>query len=540
MKSTLFKNLLGSSLLFTLFIVACKKDNPIVNEPVDENNSKQTPTTNRVELTNDSIFLYAKEIYYWNDKLPSYDVFEPRQYTTGGPDLAKYETNLFELVKYSGYEHVEGIDGPKFSYIEDVSDNNGASAGIRNLTNGVNLQGEGNDVGIYHIGAYGPSDNDYRVFIKAVFPGSPAAKVGLTRGATITKIGTQEIGDNWEEDGPFINQLLGDPSSIHLEGEKADGSSYVADLVKETYDSSPIYKDTVLNVGGKNIGYLAYARFSDTDNSVEALNVAFQKFAAVQDLVIDLRYNGGGYVSTAQYLADLVAPTGTTGTMFVEYYNALMQDGKASILQNQPVRNGNGDIVGTGTYADYGYDVTTNTRRFEKKGPLGGVKNVIFLVTGNTASSSELLINSLRAVPALTVKIVGTTTYGKPVGFFPVRLEGKYDLYLSSFSTKNANGDGDYYDGFTPGIDIDGTRMVDGLGQDRDNFSDYDFGDTRELYLAEALRLLGVGLASTSNTLMSTRDRQSSSSSNTSLNLMKGIQPKKEFRGMIETRARNN
>lgn len=538
MKSTTFKHLFKSVLWVMLCLASCKKDNPTTDNPPDQGgNTKQTPTTDRVELTNDSIFLYAKEIYYWNDKLPSYDTYEPRQYTTGGTDLAKYERNLLDLVTYSGYEYIEGQDYPKFSYIEDISDNNGLSAGIRNLTSGVNLQGEGNDIGIYHIGAYGPeNETSFKVFIKAVYPGSPAAKAGLTRGASITKIGSREIGNDWEGDVPFLNQLLNDPSSIHLEGEKAGGGTFNVDLVKEEYESSPIYKDTVLQVGGKSIGYLAYARFSDGDNSNDVLNAAFDKFAAgnVGDLVVDLRYNGGGYVETAEYLANLIAPAGTSGTMFVEHYNSQMQEGKAAILQNQPVRNSNGDIVGTGTYADFGYDVQTNTRAFAKKGALTGVKNIIFLVSGATASSSELLINSLRAVPTLTVKIVGTTTYGKPVGFFPVRLEGKYDLYLSSFSTKNANEQGDYYNGFKPGTDIEGTEMIDELDQDKDNFSDSDFGNTDELYLAEALKLLDVNLAATSNRLMATR---SSSSTNKNVaNFAKGIQPKNDFKGMIETR----
>ncbi|MFC6100580.1 S41 family peptidase [Olivibacter domesticus] len=540
MNSRSFNQLIQYALFCFVFLSACKKDSPNLG------NTKQTPTTDRVALTNDSIFLYAKEIYYWNDNLPSYDDFNPRQYTAGSTDLAKYEINLLNIAGYSSSNKYDILssnnkDETKFSYIEDVSGNGGVSAGIRNLTSSVNLQGEGNDIGIYFVGAYGPSDNDYKVFIQAVYPGSPAAKAGLTRGATITKIGNEVIGDNFDLDQNAINQLLNDPFSIRIEGEKVDGTAYAVSLAKTTYDSSPIYKDTVLSAGGKKIGYLAYARFSNDDNSLEPLNNVFQKFATqgVQDLVIDLRYNGGGYVTTAQHLANLIVPTGTTGTMFVEQYNTTMQQGKATILKNQPVRNSNGDIIGRDTYGDYGYDLKTNTKPFEKKGNLTGVKNVVFLVTGSTASASELVINSLRAVPSLTVKLVGTTTYGKPVGFFPVRLEGIYDLYLASFSTKNANGEGDYYDGLTPGNQIAGKIMLDGQQQDLDTFSDYDFGDTHELYLAEALNQLGVvSSTSTSNTVMSVRTKQGGTSP--ALNLMKGTAKKKEFKGMIETRIGKN
>jgi len=531
-------------LVFVLFASACKKDKPTTVPTGDCGNAKQTSTTDRVALTNDSIFLYAKEIYYWNEELPCYDKFEPRQYTSGS-DLSKYENNLLAIAqstinKYDVLSYDNGSSTEytnKFSYIEDVSGNSGISAGVKNLISGVNLQGEGNDIGIYDIGAYGPSDNEFKVFIKAVSPGSPAAKAGLTRGASITKIGTETIGDNWDEDIDAINLLFNNPSSIHLEGEKADGSTYTTTLEKKAYDSSPIYKDTVLVLGGKSIGYLAYARFSDDDNSYAPLDNAFQKFAnkGIEDLIIDLRYNGGGYVTTAAYLANLIVPNGTTGTMFVEHYTQTMQDGKANILKNQPVRNADGNIVGTATYADYDYTPSDpdNIKKFSKKGSLTGVKNVIFLVTGNTASASELLINSLRAVPALTVQLVGTTTYGKPVGFFPVRLAGIYDLYLPSFSTKNANDEGDYYNGFTPETDIAGKKMLDNMNQDLDSFSEYDFGDKNELYLAAALKLLGIGNTMNTNAVMSIKGTRSIPGIST----LKNMPAKKEFKGMIETRA---
>ncbi|GAA4788209.1 S41 family peptidase [Olivibacter ginsenosidimutans] len=551
MNNKFIKSICQLFLLSLLLISACKKDKS-ADEPKDEEcgNTKQTATSDRVELTNDSIFLYAKQIYYWNDELPCYDQFEPRQYTSGS-NLTKYENNLLAIAqstqeKYDVYTYQDNSGNTlytnKFSYIEDVSNANGISAGVKNLSSSVNLQGKGNDIGIYDISAYGPSDNDFELFIKAVSPGSPAAQAGLTRGTLITKIGSETIGDDWDTDIQSINLLFNDPSSVHLEGKKADSTAYSVNLEKKAYTSSPIYKDTILSISGKNIGYLAYARFSDSDNSEEALDDVFQKFSIknIEDLVVDLRYNGGGYVTTAAYLANLIVPNGTSGTMFTEYYTQSLQDGQVDILKNQPVRNSKGDIVGTSTYADYDYTPNGqgNTTKFSKKGNLSGVKNIVFLVTANTASASELLINSLRAVPSLTVKLVGTTTYGKPVGFFPVRLEGIYDLYLPSFTTKNANNEGDYYKGFTPGDEISGKNMVDEMGQDLDNFSVYDFGDKKESYLAEALNQLGVNTTiSTASRIMSIRSNQNNQ--NAPINLLKNKPEKKVFKGMIETRIGN-
>lgn len=529
MSSRIFNQLFKGFFILLVLASSCKRD----PAAIDTGNTLQTPTDNRVALTNDSIFLYAKEIYYWNEQLPTYDAFNPRQYTALSSDLANYEENLLAVVQYSGQEDTGG-DEPKFSYIEDVSDQGwGASAGIRNLTNSVNLQGEGNDIGIYFVSAVGESNNDYELYIMAVYPGSPAAEAGLTRAATITRINDTNIGSDFDRDRQVINdELLSEPFMVRLEGRKTDGSSYSVNLVTQRYESSPIYKSTVINRDGRNIGYLAYARFSDRDNSIEALNEVFDEFAAnnVEDLIIDLRYNGGGYVSTAEHFTNLIVPQGTSGTMFSEHYNSMMQNGQAEILRNQPVRNSSGEIVGTDTYFGR-YTVEANTRPFAKAGNLNGVRNVVFLVTKNTASSSELVINSLRAVPGINVRLVGTTTYGKPVGFFPVRIEGIYDLYLASFSTKNANDEGDYYSGFTPGNEIAGTNMR--RGDDDLDIATYDFGDERELYIAEALRLLGSSSNGTSDrSVMMLRGKQISTSS---LGLMRTLGRNKEFKGMIET-----
>ncbi|QNL48506.1 hypothetical protein H8S90_17165 [Olivibacter sp. SDN3] len=529
MGSSIFNQLLPVFFILLVLASSCKKD----PASIDTGNTLQTPTDDRVALTNDSIFLYAKEIYYWNEQLPTYDTFNPRRYTTGSSNLANYEQNLLDLTE----QHEGTVSGaPKFSYIEDVSDQDGgASAGIRNLINGVNLQGEGNDIGIYFVSAVGASDNDYELFIKAVYPGSPASEAGLTRAATITKINDTEIGSNFNRDLQVINnELLSDPFMVRLAGKRTDGSDYEVNLVSARYESSPIYKSSVIERNGENIGYLAYARFSDSDNSVEVLNEAFNEFAIkdVEDLIIDLRYNGGGYVSTAEHLINLIVPPSASGTMFSEHYNTMMQNGQAEILKNQPVRNSSGEIIGTDTYFGR-YTVEANTRTFAKAGNLNGVKNVVFLVTDNTASSSELVINSLRSTTSgVTVQLVGTTTYGKPVGFFPVRIEGIYDLYLTSFSTKNAEEEGDYYSGFTPGNEISGTNML--RGEDDLDIATYDFGDERELYIAEALRLLSPSGSSTTSErgMMSLRGQQVSASS---VGLMRSLGKHKEFKGMIET-----
>jgi carboxyl-terminal processing protease len=151
---------------------------------------------------------------------------------------------------------------------------------------------------------------------------------------------------------------------------------------------------------------------------------------------------------------------------------------------------------------------------------------VVFIVSGGTASASELVINSLK--PHVTVKLVGLTTYGKPVGFFPVTIENKYDVYFSLFETKNSLGQGGYYTGMTP--DVSASEVPA-------NTVMYDFGNVNDNYLKLALNALNLGVPVTgqAKTLSAARERslavQSSEVINSDLD-------RNEFKGMIENRSR--
>lgn len=516
--------------VFTLLIslsVGCKK-------------SKVAPVVqaSRADLTRDSIFLYAKEIYLWNQGLPTYEAFNPRKYTSNSSDLLNYESELFDITQLpknpstgKSYEYYASDPTyPKYSFIEDKTTAN-PQASAPNVKSSVNLEGDGHDIGIYSVSGVGTSSN-YKLYIKAVSQNSPADKAGLTRAAYITKINNKSIGSNFDNEFNTINDaIFGDPASVYLEGYKIDGTAFSVTLNKTIYKSSPIYKTNILTAGSKKIGYLAFAHFSSKANAEAALDAVFADFSAkgVTDLVIDLRYNGGGYVSTAEHLTNLIAPSSATGTMFAEYYNSNLQNRRSSdqsILMHQPlldennrVQYENGKMV---TYADINFSVAGNTTSFAKAGNLNNVTNVVFIVSGSTASSSELVINNLK--PKMNVKLVGKQTYGKPVGFFPVVVENRYNVYLASFETKNSLGVGGYYNGLTP--DVDG-------GTD---YADYDFGNPNDGYLAKALNILAPGVTitnvSSKNAIMSV----SSKASGTSKTLIGSLGGDDSFKGMIENR----
>jgi len=550
MKNRNFKQWVSfSAVLLVLTISACKKDKntPAPVTPAEtDSRTKQTPTTNRLELSNDSLFLYAKEIYFWNELLPTYDAYEPRKYNNLSATVdeslteVNLENNLFNLVKSAGQaDYVSQSTRPKYSYIQDVNNQNPEpTAASPKDQSSVDLEGNGNDIGIYRISAVGQSASQYRLYITAVFENSPAAKAGLTRGAYITSINGSSVG---AVSGANIapaevdlinNTIYDDPATIQLKGFKTDGTAFDVTLAKTSYKSSPIYKSNVLTAGTKKIGYLAYARFSNSSNSITALNNVFEDFASkgVTDLIVDLRYNGGGYVSTAEHLVNLIAPSGTSGVMYVEHFNNTLKNRKetdASILKNQPLLDGNDKLQYKAdrslvTYADIDYSVAENTNNFEKVGRVGNVKNVVFIVSGATASASELVINSLK--PVMTVTLVGKTTYGKPIGFFPIKLENKYDVYFSLFETKNSKNEGGYYTGMIPSVDG---------GSDLGN---YDFGNPLDGYLAKALTVIAPNV---SVTAVASSNRLSSASGikSNQLKLNGNFDEEgKDFVGMIETR----
>jgi C-terminal processing protease CtpA/Prc len=414
---------------------------------------------------------------------------------------------------------------PKYSYIDDLV----ASGKIvfANQKSAVELDGEGNDFGFGGLSAVGTS-SDYKIYIRYSSPSSPLAKNGIGRGDYIDEINGRKIGTNFNSEVDFINSTLFSTTatSLSIGGKKKNGQSFSVNLLRTKYTSNPILKDTVFTAGNNKVGYLAYARFSSTENSETVLNAAFAKFATqnVENLIIDFRYNGGGFVSTARQLINLIAPVSLNGTlMFSETYNTTMQNGQATILKNQPVRDQsnkivyqNGKIV---TYADYSYAKSTNSFNFSKLGNLNNVKKVVFIVGGGTASSSELVINSLK--PHIDVKIVGAQSYGKPVGFFPIRID-KFDVYYSMFSTTNSLGQGDYFAGFTPN-----SLKPDDITRD--------FGDSAEIRTAAALSYIANGNFPT-NTISSLKvDNINTPISSITI---RDIGEPASFRGMIETTLR--
>lgn len=431
---------------------SCKKDSKATPDPVTP--PIVIPAT-RAELTKDSIFLYAKETYYWNESFPTYDAFKPRSYATNQAVLDA----IIKLPKPTGV-----VD--KYSFLDDGSVSS-------------ELGGVSGDYGfsVFYNGAKPTSD----LRIKYVSPNSPAAGKGLKRGYRITKInGRTDLSTGSDANIAFVSDaVFGGNANISMTVEKPGGTTEDVVVTRGTYATTPIFHSSILTAGSKKVGYIVFNSF--TTNSRDALTAKIAEFAAAgaNELVVDLRYNGGGSVATADVFTNLLAPAGLNGTtMYTTFWTKTMQDGKAPILSNQPLTDANGKLQPfTGgvngvyaTYADIDYKPAANREVFAKVGSANFSK-VYFLVLSGTASASELLINNLK--PHMEVKLIGKKTYGKPVGFFAISID-KLDLYIPQFETKNSQNTGGYYSGMTPDFDV-----ADDVTKD--------FGDRTEALLAAAL-----------------------------------------------------
>ena len=155
-----------------LLSVSCKSKKTEEPEPEHE--------ATRDELTKDSIYLYAKQVYYWYDALPTQSVFNPRSFTSGKTPLENYEAELFKITQYKintstgfPYEYNSSApDFPKYSYIDDITQQNPV-AFVRPQKSSVDLNNNGNDLGI-SLGLEYSSQFDYKLYVRMVNPNSPA------------------------------------------------------------------------------------------------------------------------------------------------------------------------------------------------------------------------------------------------------------------------------------------------------------------------------------------------------------------------------
>ncbi len=504
-----------STVVLSVILVACVDD----ELPVTTNtgtSGTETEEASREELTLDSMYLYASETYFWNEFLPEYDVFGPRDYNSGRrEELDNLRRALFDLTQFAvdpetnrPFEFVSNFSSaPKYSFIEENEDFEAPLAAFLSS----NLDGTAEDFG-FALAAVGADD----IRVRYVTKGSPAYEAGIRRGDRLVSVSGRSVrADSNADVSRIINAF--ENNTFDLTVEKMDGSDARTTLVKSEYTINPVTKQTIYDTQSGKVGYLAFESFTTPSNSEEVLNNAFSEFEKenISGIILDLRYNGGGFLSTADYLLNHIIPSSLNGkTMYIEEFNEQMQRGESSILENLPLKDASGDYIRSRgrlvTYADIDYSLSSNTFTFRKQGSLENISDVYVIISEETASASELLINTLR--PYLNVTTIGSRSFGKPVGFFGIDID-RYTMFIPNFRTINADGESDYFDGFEPDI-----PAIDDVTRD--------FGNPEEASIAVAL-----SLANENDFPLRQNMRMSTDDAPVKIGRSKG------FNGMIENRT---
>ena len=294
------------------------------------------------------------------------------------------------------------------------------------------------------------TSTDIRVL--QVYDDSPASEAGLLRGDRIVTVNGRSV-SSMVIDGT-IGAAFGAADvgvATTIEWETAEGARRSARMVKRLVTIPTVSLTRVVDVDGRRVGYLFFRNF--VQPSTQALTDAFDalKAAGANELVLDLRYNGGGLVDVAVHLASLIGGARTNGQVMLQY-----------------VHN---DKIGP---------QLNKTTRFANPEQALNLQRLVVITTRGSASASELVINALR--PYIPVTIVGDSTYGKPVGQYGLRFCDKV-LYPVAFSIKNANLEGDFFDGLA----VDCAAGDDYTHQ---------LGDPAEASFAEALTFIRTGACS--------------------------------------------
>ncbi|MBX2924989.1 MAG: hypothetical protein KF746_22500 [Chitinophagaceae bacterium] len=400
------KHLVPFILLIPAGIIGCKKD----------------PANSNTQI-NKEAWDYAKEIYLWNNNLPS------------GFNAASYSDPNAVMEAIRKYSIEPGFTNPvdRWSFGIKKSEWDDLSSGI------------GSDLGL---NIFFRSENDLRV--SYVEPASPAAAAGIKRSWRIISINNNTSIQTDDASISRIQNAIFSSSSATIGFKRPGNADTTITLTAASYQEKPVYLDSIYTVGDKKAGYLVYNSFlGNMDNVKSIFSTVFNHFSneGINDLIVDLRYNGGGYVELQNELANYLVPSsGDKEVMLKEQFN-----------DNYKSR----------------FDTTIY---YSKKGALN-LDRLFFITTKNTASASELLINSLK--PYINVKQVGRASHGKAVGYFDIPV-GDWYVFPVSFRTVNKNGEGNYFDGLQPDATVN-----DGL--------DKDWGDVTEDCLASALDYIRTG-----------------------------------------------
>lgn len=332
-------------------------------------------------MVNERVYSIMKEWYFWHDNIPD------------DMDMSRYETPQ-EAMDALAFQTLDS-----WSYVENQKNYEDYFI---------------NSVAVAYGFAVKWNENGQMVF-SFISNNSPAYEAGIKRGFKITKVNGIKISQikNFVD---FYPDAAGE--TIDLEILDLNNNEKQVRLSARQINTESVPYFTTFTQNGTVYGYILINSF--VQETPMRIDVAFDNLSikGATELIVDLRYNGGGYVNGALHLMNRIIPASKDKRVAYSY---VFNDSKTSS----------------------NYSVT-----LEKKGR-ESYERVFFLTTNRTASASELVINSLR--PHVSVVQIGYPTHGKPVGMFTF----VYDNYAISpicFATVNDNNEGYYYEGLSPDL----------------------------------------------------------------------------------------
>lgn len=412
-------------------------------------------STTDMEL-NEKMHNYLKEHYLFKDEYNTLTVATDKypygeflnQYLLGMKTNAEDGGIYREYSSYAGERYI-------YSYIEK------ASSATRANTRATTVTGLG-------LGTFFSSflDNAYTkigLAIGYVYDDSPAAKADLRRGDVIT--GVNGVTLNKSNYNPYMQELFYTTSGTYVidyvryepneELQKYELIPHTATVTAAGYTNSPVLTSYVISEKDKpegyKIGYLVYQAFDLNFTRELEFTLNELKKAEITDLILDLRYNYGGSVPVSCYLSSAIAGTANNGKVFTSLE-------RSTTTQREEIKFG----------ADYELGVS----------PVDlGLSSVIVIMSEETASSSELLISSLKGID-FDIYTVGSKSEGKNVGMEVQTLtagSSTYEFAPITFRTYNAKNWCDYADGMMPDLVMNNQNTS--YKDDIDDLFPYAFGD---------------------------------------------------------------
>jgi hypothetical protein len=317
--------------------------------------------------------------------------------------------------------------------------------------------------------------------VQMVQPGSPAAVAGVRRGDSLYTVDGADFvyGNTTAIIDALNNGLFPAASTSHtLVFTRTASANVAASMTASTSVTiDPVPVATVLTDGALKVGYLHFTDHLASSETKLIAAISDFKTQNVTELVLDLRYNGGGYLYLSSELAYMIAGTSQTSG---KTFEKLTYNGKRTADNAQTPT----PFYSTSCNLDANYNCVN-----QQPLPTLNLGRVFIIVQGDTCSASESIINSLKGID-VDVVLIGGTTCGKPYGFTAHDNCG-VSYFPIEFKGQNAKGFGDYADGFTP-VTANATNSKL-LGCPTTDDLDHALGDASERMLATALQRLSDG-----------------------------------------------